>query len=161
MIDARYFMVLLIVILIICTVYGQYDVNENDNFIDIDDNAEIHIDNELYQKMLDAVTYYSLMTDNHDEKLVLIYLATFHLFDMNYSYLSVAKLDDSLTQYPFTPNHIEYPSGNMHHNLQKAIITNITQHLSSSERVFTTNHDNDRPIIDIYLKSLFRDIKVM
>ena len=53
---------------------GTNDVYDNDEYINDDDKHDIKIDETTYQKMLDAVTNYSLMSTNYNEKLVLIYL---------------------------------------------------------------------------------------
>ncbi|VBB18615.1 hypothetical protein YASMINEVIRUS_1078 [Yasminevirus sp. GU-2018] len=128
----------------------------------INENAKnIEIDETIYQKMLDAVTNYSLTTSDYDKKLAIIYMATMHLFDMNYEYSSVKRLDDSLVEFPYIPNHVSYPSGNMHENIQKAVITHISKHLTSSERQLSTVRETDREMLDIYLRSLFRNISVM
>ena len=121
---------------------------------------KIKIDEELYNKMLDIVLYYSKKSPKQNMKLTLIYLSTFHLFDMNYSLNMLKQLDASLNKYPFVAGTISYPSGNMHHNLQKAIVTNITKHLDHSERMLTDTY-NDRVMLDIYLRQLFNDIGVM
>jgi hypothetical protein len=131
---------------------GEYSDEENDDIIITDD---------VYGKMLDVITYYSLKTNDSDKKMVVIYLATFHLFDMNYGYGEVKKLDKKLVDYPYAPNHIEYPEGNMHKNLQKAIITRITYHITSSDRVLTGDAIKDKQILDVYLTNLFASIGIL
>lgn len=128
--------------------------NENGTYI-------IKINTKTYEKMVDAVTNYSLMSNDYPVKLVLIYLSTFHLFDMNYSFNAVKLVDDRLASYPYIPNNVEYPSGNLHKNIQKAIITHITKQIDGSERQLTNDYTADRKIIDLYLGSLFSSIDVI
>lgn len=132
----------------------------NDDYNDQNQRPPITINEQTYQKMLDAVTHYSLKSNNYNEKLVLIYLATFHLFDMNYEYIDVKRLDDRLVEYPYYPNHMEFPVGSMHNNIQKAIITHISKNIDASERRITNDKEKDRQILDIYLRDLFRNIGV-
>lgn len=128
---------------------------------DVSDAPDIIIDEETYQKMLDAVTNYSLMTKDYDRKRIIIYLSTFHLFDMNYSYKPIQKLDNSLVDYPYISSELEYPVGDLYRNLQKAIITHITKNIDMSEKVLSNDRRNDRMIIDIYLRNLFVSIGAM
>lgn len=139
----------------------QYSNSSNGNEVECSGSNDIKIGITTYDKMVDIVTNYSLMSSDYNKKLVLIYLSTFHLFDMNFSYESVKRLDDKLVKYPYIPNNIEYPSGNMHYSLQKAIITHITQQLDKSEMEFVNEFNADRKIIDIYLSTLFKSIQIM
>ena len=102
-----------------------------------------------------------MMSSKQNEKLVLIYLSTFHLFDMNFDYRSVKKLDDKLKNYPYSSDETVYPEGEMYYNLQKAIITNITNKISTSERQLNNDRIKDRQVIDVYLSTLFKSIGVM
>jgi hypothetical protein len=124
------------------------------------DPKKIKIDSVMYDKMLNIILNYSKQSNDPHEKLILIYLSTFHLFDMNYSYESIKHLDDSLANYIFISGSYTYPRGNMHHNLQKVIITRIAQHIESSERKLD-NTDIDREMLDIYLYNLFNDLDVL
>lgn len=131
--------------------------------IDMDENdiPSIHINRQLYEKMVDIVTDYSMKSKIYDEKLILIYLSTFHLFDMNYGIKTIKKLDDSLSAYPYYPNNTHFPAGNMHHNLQKAIITNITLKIINSDLYLSHDATKDRRMIDIYLNNLFTTINIV
>jgi len=164
MCDIKYCLLFIIFILVICLTCSicTQDLNEdgisnNNRF----SKSIIIIDDDTYQKMLDAVTHYSLKTSDYNGKLTLIYLATFHLFDMNYEYKDVKILDDRLIEYPYYPNHVEFPVGNMHNNIQKAIITHISKNIDSSERKLSHDKEIDRQILDIYLKDLFKGIDVI
>lgn len=128
------------------------------NSFDSDD--EIKIEGQLYEKAVDIVTDYSMKSTDDNDKHILIYLSTFHLFDMNFNYDSVKKLDDKLRRYPYVPSNVAYPTGNMHHNLQKAIITHITEQITISERQLIHDRKKDRAVIDLYLSSLFTGINV-
>lgn len=123
-------------------------------------DVSIQIEGTMYEKAVDIVTDYSLKSTDHNDKMILIYLSTFHLFDMNFPYQAIKRLDDTLIPYPYIPNEIAYPSGNMHHNLQKAIITHITQQIAGSERQLYHDRDKDRMVIDVYLSNLFTSIGV-
>lgn len=128
---------------------------------EIESIPRIQIDKDTYEKMVDIVTDYSLKAKDHNEKMLLIYLSTFHLFDMNYGHMTLKKLDNKIEAYPYFPNNTQFPEGNMHHNLQKAIITHITLQIANSERQLVHDKEKDRVIIDIYLHNLFTGIKVM
>jgi hypothetical protein len=121
----------------------------------------IRISDETYEKMVNIVTDYSMMSENHNEKMILIYLSTFHLFDMNYGYLSIRDIDEKISKYPYYPNNTKFPEGNMHHNLQKAIITHITLQVANAERELVHDKEKDRQVIDIYLNNLFTGIGIM
>lgn len=123
--------------------------------------AKIIVDEQIYQKMLDVITHYSLMTHDYDEKLIVIYLATFHLFDMNYEYIDVKTLDEKLHAYPYYPNHVKFPTGNMHNNIQKAIITHISKNIDASDRRMTNDKEKDRHLLDVYLRDLFNGIDII
>ena len=153
------FVIFILLILLVCLLCSNNDSTNNryDNYAF---RQPISINEQTYQKMLDAVTHYSLKSDNYNEKLVLIYLSTFHLFDMNYEYTDVKILDDKLKNYPAFTNHKEFPTGSMHNNIQKAIITHITKNIDWSERKLTSDQEKDRQILDVYLKDLFKNIGV-
>jgi hypothetical protein len=177
--EPRIIFLLIIALLLVCVLSTSTEdncnsktqnKNENESTSISDKNPDIKIENGVYiieidaktfEKMVDIVTNYSLMTNDHDKKLILIYLSTFHLFDMNYGYNAVKRVDDRLSSYPYVPNHIEYPVGNMHNNIQKAIITHITHQIDKSERQFLNEFSADRKIIDIYLSTLFKSIGIM
>jgi hypothetical protein len=157
---------LIFMICIICLTYlictnnfSEYDAKTNN--IDQKNKNIIIIDEQTYYQMLDAITHYSLLTNKYNEKLTLIYLSTFHLFDMNYAYDDVKILDASLIEYPYFPIEMNFPTGNMHNNLQKAIITHINKNIDSSDRKLSDDKINDREILDIYLKDLFKGIGVV
>jgi hypothetical protein len=122
---------------------------------------DIHINNELFETFTDIVTNYSMMRETIPEKYVLIFLSTFHLFDMNYSYKTLVKLDKQLEDYPYVPNVVTFPVGNLHHNIQKAIITHITLQIYNSERDLVNNREKDREIIRVYLEKLYQSIGIM
>lgn len=155
-------LLIIIVILLVCAVYNEPQTvcteskKQNIQF----DSENITISPELYREMVKIVSSYSMLSQDQGKKQVLIYLSTFHLFDMNFSYKSVKKLDESLKSYPYVPGKVEYPIGNMHHNLQKTIITHITQHIEASDKRLTNTND-DKKMIDDYLSRLFKNIKVM
>lgn len=163
MCDIKCCLLLMIFILLICLTCLVCTQDLDDEILNNGRYSKsiIIIDNDTYQKMLDAVTDYSLKTTDYNGKLTLIYLSTFHLFDMNYEYKDVKMLDDSLVNYPYYSNHVEFPVGNMHNNIQKAIITHISKNIDSSERQLSHNKEIDRQIIDIYLKDLFKCIDVI
>lgn len=156
-VDIRFCLIFIVLLLVICLLSKTNNIN---NTHDTETHNQISIDDKIYQKMLDAVTHYSLMSKNYDEKLILIYLATFHLFDMNYDYNNVKKLDAKLSDHPYIPNHMEYPVGNMHNNIQKVIITHISENIVDSERQLTNDKNKDREILDVYLITLFKDMGV-
>lgn len=158
-IDPRIFLLLIIVIVLLCVISYSGDNHDNDNH---DDNVYvIKIDPKTYEEMVDIVTSYSLLMPDYERKLILIYLATFHLFDMNFGFNSIKRVDDRLVSYPYIPNNVNYPSGNLHHNLQKAIITHITEKIDGSERQLINSFNSDRKIVDVYLRSLFSSIGVI
>ena len=132
--------------------------NNNNNSTTQED---VQINQQMYDRAVDIVTDYSLKSTEYDDKMTLIYLSTFHIFDMNFSHASIEKLDDSLESYPYVPNSTEFPEGSMHHNLQKAIITNISTCLSN-DTAYQLVHDRvkDRVLIDMYLNNLFNQIGV-
>jgi hypothetical protein len=163
--EPRVVLIVLIALLIICVICVTTSTDQHCNkhviMVDTDGTYIIKIDPVTYEKMVDAITNYSLMSNDYNNKLILIYTSTFHLFDMNYGYKAIKKVDDRLVNYPYVPNTIEYPTGNMHNNIQKAIITHITQQIDRSERQFTNDFDADRKIIDVYLNTLFKYINIM
>jgi hypothetical protein len=178
--DLRILLLLAIVIVMICVItktenFANATINNytTDTCVDTNDTNGtktktdekstyiIKIGTDTYEKMVDAVTNYSLMSNEYNLKLVLIYLSTFHLFDMNYGFNAVKLVDDRLASYPYIPNDVEYPSGNLHKNIQKAIITHITKQIDGSERQLTNDYNADRKIIDLYLGSLFDSIGVI
>jgi hypothetical protein len=122
---------------------------------------DINITDQLFDEMVDIVTNYSLMRKNNTEKLLLIYLSTFHLFDMNYDYRMIQKLDEKLKEYPYISNSVNFPKGSMYHNLQKAIITHITYQIANSERNLVHDREKDRQIIHTYLSRLFQSLQIM
>lgn len=164
-IESRIVLIIIIVVLIICVIEMTSSTDDttftNKNNVGTDGVYIIKIDPATYEKMVDAVTNYSLMANDYNNKLILIYLSTFHLFDMNYGHNAVKKVDDRLVNYPYVPNTIEYPTGNMHKNIQKAIITHISQQIDRSERQFMNDYNADRKVIDVYLNTLFKYINVM
>jgi hypothetical protein len=143
-----------------CSNLESNNVSESEQEIRSEDIEDIKITDEILNEMIDIVTTYSMMRQKQNEKMILIYLSTFHLFDMNYDYRSIAKLDKILEKYPYIGNEYQYPTGNMYHNLQKAIITNITLSLTRSEVVLTSERLSDRKIIELYIKKLFRSIGI-
>lgn len=155
------------IVILICLVVQNTNLSNQNRIIQDQDTTfllqipEIQIDKKTYTKMVDIVTDYSLLAQDHDEKMILIYLSTFHLFDMNYGNLSIKKLDDRIEKYPYFPNNTLFPEGNMHHALQKAIITHITLQITNSERRLLHDREKDRVIIDIYLSNLFTGIGIM
>lgn len=126
----------------------------------IDDVPEIQIDDKLFEQMVDIVTQYSMMKNTVEEKYILICMATFHLFDMNYDYEMIDKLDKKLQLYPYIPNHVEYPAASMHRNLQKAIITHLSKQIEQSDKQLTHDFEKDRQLIHLYLLKLFTSIGV-
>lgn len=126
-----------------------------------DEKLNIKISEDTFNKYVDIVTDYSLLDKETENKYILIYLATFHLFDMNYSYRSVRQLNDRLIDFPYLSNDIQYPKGSIHDNLQRTIITHITQYIDKSERKFVGDREKDREIIRIYLKNLFGNMEVL
>ena len=142
--------IIIIVLVIICVFYKK---EENIIIIDKDDN--INVDSASLNEMVDTVTKYSLKSDDYAEKLVLIYRATFHLFDMNFPVVSIFKLDNYVSKFKYEYNKYEFPQGDLYHNLQRFIITNITHYIVNSERQLQNNFENDREIIYVYLRALF------
>lgn len=128
---------------------------------DPDSSKSIHISKSIYDKMVEIVTNYSMMSNDDNEKVILIYLATFHLFDMNYGQNILTSLDTKITSYPYYPNNIQFPKGNIYHNLQKAIITHITLQITDSERKLVHDKNKDHLVIDIYLSNLFQGIGII
>jgi len=154
MIDYRIALIsiMVVMILLITSLTSNYSSEPS--------NDDIRIEGKLYEKSVDIVTDYSMKSTDNDDKMILVYLSTFHLFDMNFSYDSIKKLDDKLKMYPYVPSQITYPTGNMHHNLQKAIITHITEQITNSDRQLVHNRKKDRAVIDLYLSSLFVALNV-
>jgi len=132
----------------------------NDPNQELEEIENIKINDEILEEMIDIVTEYSMMRSNQNEKIILIYLSTFHLFDMNYDYRSIEELDKKLEKYPYIGNEYEFPQGNRYHNLQKAIITNITKSIVKTEFRLTNDTKSDRKIIELYLKKLFTSIGI-
>ena len=154
----------IIIILILLLLFYLLSSN-NSKFITnatniIDDNS-IVIDKKLFNKMVDIVTDYSLKGNTINEKYILIYMSTFHLFDMNYDYKKIKALDEKMINYPYIANEIQYPTGRIHLNLQKTIITHITYQISRSERELTGNRETDRQIIYVYLYRLFATLDII
>ena len=150
--------IIIIVLVIICVFYKK---EENTNVIIIDKDNNINVDYTSLNEMADTVTKYSLKSDDYAEKLVLIYRATFHLFDMNFPVVSIIKLDDYVSKFKYEYNKYEFPQGELYHNLQRFIITNITHYIVNSERQLQNNFENDREIIYVYLRALFTHSHVM
>lgn len=171
MFDYRIILICLMVVMLLCLISSyQSDPTIAENKTEIDSSSsitnpnissQIFINNDTYKKMVDIVTNYSMMATDQNEKMILIYLSTFHLFDMNYPYLSIKDLDEKTAKYPYYPNDTQFPEGNMHHNIQKAIITHITLQITNSERQLVHDKVKDRVIIDIYLYNLFTGIGIM
>jgi hypothetical protein len=138
-----------------------YDFNNNYG-ISYDDIEPIRIPKDSYNHMVDIITDYSLKYTDFNEKLQIIYLSTFHLFDENFGAISIKKLDESIVNYPYiSPPNISFPEGNLYHNLQKAIISNITGKIVNSDLQFMNDREKDRVLIDIYLNNLFTTIGIM
>ena len=135
----------------------------NNNYgISYEDIEPIRIPKDTYNRMVDIITEYSLKVTDFNEKLQIIYLTTFHLFDENFAAISIKKLDESLVNYIYiSPPNISFPEGNLYHNLQKAIISNITDKIVNSDLGFMNNLKQDRVLIDIYLHNLFTTIGIM
>ena len=151
----------LILIILLLNIFSSDKSKQKDSLRDSQEEIEdIKINNEILEEMIDIVTTYSMMRPKQNEKMVLIYLSTFHLFDMNYDYRSVEKLDKELENYPYIGNEYEYPKGNKYHNLQKAIITNITKSIVKTEFRLTGDTKSDRKIIGLYIKKLFTSIGI-
>ena len=164
MIDYRIILLCLMVLIFFSLLCGQSDTGSmvlGETPVSETPITPIRISDETYEKMVDIVTGYSMMSQNHDEKMILVYLSTFHLFDMNYGYLSIRDIDEKISKYPYYPNNTKFPEGNMHHNLQKAIITHITLQVANAERELVHDKEKDRQVIDIYLNNLFTGIGIM
>lgn len=146
---------ILIILLIVCIIHQYY---KTESGLTLDHNP-ICINNDTYQKMLDIVTNYSLMANDKHKKIILIYLSTFHLFDMNYDIESIKILDNKLSNHTFVASDIEFPQGNMHYNLQKTIITYIIKYLDFQK--LNNTKDHDKIIIDVFLINLFKNLNVL
>jgi len=164
MLDVRYVVLILVVMLMIVMLsISTHDSPSSPSSPSSQPlSSLIIIDDETYHKMLDAVTHYSLKSTDHDMKLGLIYLATFHLFDMNYHTDDLKMLDDSLKGYSTVSfiNRLRYPVANMYPNIQNAIITHINNNIESSDRSLIHDQQQDRLFLDGYLNDLFRGINI-
>lgn len=160
--------ILVIIVITIILLIFMSNIFKSDNLIykpndpnqELEEIENIKINDEILEEMIDIVTEYSMMRSNQNEKIILIYLSTFHLFDMNYDYRSIEELDKKLEKYPYIGNEYEFPQGNRYHNLQKAIITNITKSIVKTEFRLTNDTKSDRKIIELYLKKLFTSIGI-
>jgi hypothetical protein len=169
MFDSQIILICLIVVILLCLIFNcqprdkPTDLQNQNGSIDIESEEVpcIRISADTYKKMVNIVTDYSMMSSDHNAKMILIYLSTFHLFDMNYGYLTIKKLDDKIKSYPYFPNNTQFPEGNMHYNLQKAIISHITLQIVNSERQLIHDKEKDRTLIDVYLYKLFTGIGIM
>jgi hypothetical protein len=129
---------------------------------DINMKNKIIITPELFDKMVDIVTDYSMLKEKNDEKILLVYLSTFHLFDMNYSYEKIKILDDSLKNELYVSPSITLPQGNHHHNIQKVIISQIEQYISHKNNCkLVHDYNNDKSIVRKYLKELFTSMNIL
>lgn len=150
--------IIIIILVIICVFYKK---EYNTNIIIIDKDNNINVNCTSLDEMVDTITDYSLKSDDYAEKLVLIYRATFHLFDMNFPVASIFKVDNYVSKFKYEYNKYEFPQGDLYHNLQRFIITNITHYIVNSERQLQNNFENDREIIYVYLKALFTHSHIM
>jgi len=154
--------IILIIILITIIILCIFQKKEyNTNIIIIDENDNLTIDEITLDEMTDIVTEYSLQSNDYSEKLILIYMSTFHLFDMNFPAVVINKLDLYLAKFKYDYNNYDYPQGDLYHNLQRFIITNITHYIINSERQLQNNFENDREIIYVYLKALFTHSQIL
>jgi len=150
---------LVLLILLIVAIILNIKKKQNVNITVVED--KIMIDEQTFNMMTDIVTNYSLKSVDLSQKLVLIYRATFHLFDMNYPSSSIELLDNYLAKYKYEYSDYEFPQGDMFLNLQKFIITNITNYIVNSEKQFQNNFEDDRIIIYVYLKNLLTHAKLL
>lgn len=148
------FICVAIIILLICTIY----YHQSKSILTYNEQP-ICVNKDTYDKMLDIITNYSLMSNDRHKKLILIYLSTFHLFDMNYDIKSIQKLDDRLANQPYEHNNVYYPEGTMYHNLQKTIITHLTKYLDDIK--LNNNKQHDKIIINVFMNNLFNTLKIL
>jgi hypothetical protein len=135
----------------------------NNNYgIPYDDIKSIRISKKAYKHIVDIMTDHTLKVTDFNEKLQIIYFSTFHLFDKNFAAVSIKKLDEGLVNYSYiSPENISFPEGNLYHNLQKAIISNITSKIVNSDLRFMDDKEKDKVLIDIYLHNFFTTIGIM
>jgi hypothetical protein len=165
--DARYIMLIFIVILILCCAVYSYKINKKSNKNIEDDDASydkydetlkgyqdqaefngdytIRVNKVLFDKFVDKIVYYLYKSQELEgEKGV-----KSDGSDLN------PHLDSNLKGVSLIKNDIQYPSFNKYPNLQIVIANIVGQELTATERVFTGVVKNDKQMVRSYLKTLF------
>lgn len=154
--------VIILVLLALCLISVCHDHQNNlHNVLSAPSVPMISIDKETFDMYVNVVTRLSLVYTTPIEKYIMIYIATFSLFNENYQPELVQNLDNKLRGSMLFKQDIIYPEFDKYHNLQTFIANSVNSNIVDGERMLIGNYELDRQIIHVYLWALFNDMKIL
>jgi hypothetical protein len=171
--DYRYLILAVLVLLAISYLYSQSDkyihipyVTEKPRIryyqdqMNFDGDYRIIVEQELYDSFVNTLLKYAYMAEDKKTRTLYVYLITFQIFNLSFHHKRLERLDEGLEGVRLVRDDISYPSWNKYPNLQAAIGNLVGRELTDTEREFGRSKEEDRKMVDVYLSTLFDEVRV-